>query len=125
MPILVSNLHIDDVIKAAREIVAHKRVPFLCFAITQAMGLDPAKIDHLYDEEVAEEFVKLTGYNVLEDVNIWQSLSPNEIRDLIGDMTFKTHNMYVLTVNRMFILMKVKEKHPDHVFNGFPVAEEL
>ena len=125
MTIFVSNLHIDDVIKAAKEIVSSKRVPFLCFAITQAMGLDPAAIDHLYDEEVAEEFFKLTGYNVLEDVNIWEGLSQNEIRELIGDMTFKTHNMYVLTVNRMFILMKVKEKHPDHVFNGFPVAEEL
>lgn len=125
MTILVSNLHIDDVIKAANEFISRKRVPFLCFVITNAMGLDPAAIDHLYDDEVAEEFFKLTGYNVLEDANIWEGLSQNEIRDLIGDMTFKTHNMYVLTVNRMFILMKVKEKHPDHVFNGFPVAEEL
>ena len=125
MTIFVSNLHIDEVIKAAKEIVSSKRVPFLCFAITQAMGLDPAAIDHLYDEEVAEEFFKLTGYNVLEDVNIWEGLSQNEIRELIGDVTFKTHNMYVLTVNRMYILKKVKEKYPDYVFNGFPVAEDL
>lgn len=128
--IYVENVSIDALIAEAQAMLRNNRIPFLCVAMTGVMGMASEKLVHCYDSGVYNAFSELTGYDVEYELlnyasanSLIASLSVNELDYMLCGAHFKVFSHKLMALIRMIVLQKVKEKHPDYVFNGFPVAE--
>lgn len=128
--VYVKNVSIDALVAEAQAMLKNNRIPFFCLALTGAMGMASEKLDHCYDTLVFKLFSELTGYDVEHELlnfaspnSRTDSLSANERESLLCGAQFKSYSHIRMALIRMIILLKIQAKHPDYVFDGFPVAE--